>query len=288
MKRLGGIVCLVALIVTMTASMCFGTESLKVVESYPKDGQKNTTTENMGVKLWFNNDMGAKDTLKANNKCFKIVGEDGKKLPIKVFYSPNNPKEVMVLLDANKKVMVEQNSDYKLVIDGNLQDSDGNKLGKDETITFRTLNQKKNTTVYMGMMGIMMVGMFVFSSIQMKRQMEGQTDNKAVKEEPFNPYKEAKKQGKSVEEVIRQHEKEVERQEAKEARKAKRHSHDDDEDEEEEEELPYGHYRVKGPRPISASGSTYITGRKAEAEARKAEEERLEKRRAANKKKKKK
>lgn len=287
MKRLGGIVCLVALIVTMTASMCFGTESLKVVETYPKDGQKNTTTENMGVKLWFNNDMGAKETLKANSKCFKIVGEDGKKLPIKVFYSPKDPKEVMVLLDANKKVEIAQNSDYTLVIDKKLQDSDGNQLGKDEKITFKTLNQKKNTTVYMVMMGIMMVGMFVFSSIQMKRQMEGQEDNKAVKEEPFNPYKEAKRQGKSVEEVINQHEKEVEKQEAKEARKAKRHARDNEEEEEEEEELPYGHYRVKGPRPISASGSTYITGRKAEAEARKAEEERLAKRRAANKKKKK-
>ena len=32
-------------------------------------------------------------------------------------------------------------------------------------------------------------------------------------------------------------------------------------------------YRVKGPRPIAAAGGTYITGRKAIAEARKAEEE---------------
>ena len=53
--------------------------------------------------------------------------------------------------------------------------------------------------------------------------------------------------------------------------------------EEEFEEIEdNGNHRVKGPRPISAGGSTYITDRKAEAEARKAEEERLAKRRAAN------
>ena len=66
---------------------------------------------------------------------------------------------------------------------------------------------------------------------------------------------------------------------AKQAKKAAKHSADE---EEYEEIVDNGNHRVKGPRPISASGSTYITGRKAAAEARKAEEERLAKRRAAN------
>lgn len=286
MKRIGGVLCLAVLIVTMTASICFGGESLKVVDSYPKDKQKNTTTENMGVKLWFNNDMGNKETIKANEKCFQIVDDEGKKLPVKVFYSPKDKKEVMVLLDANKRVRIKDNTKYTLKINGALQDSNGNKLGKSQTISFTTLNEKKNRNVYMVMMAIMFIGMFVFSSRQMKKQMSDQNQVATAKEEPFNPYKEAKKQGKTVEEVIAQHEKEVAKKEAKEARKAA-HRHDVEEDLEEEEE-DNGNYRVKGPRPIAACGSTYITGRKAEAEARKAEEERLEKRRAANKKKKKK
>ncbi len=285
MKRIGGVLCLAVLIVTMTASICFGSESLKVVDSYPKDKQKNTTTENMGVKLWFNNDMGKEETIKANKKCFQIVDDEGKKLPIKVFYSPNDKKEVMVLLDANKRVMIKDNTKYTLKINGALQDNDGNKLGESQKISFTTLNEKKNRNVYMIMMAVMFVGMFVFSSRQMKKQMVEQKESTATKEEPFNPYKEAKKQGKSVEEVIAQHEKEVAKREAKEARKAA-HRHEVEEDVEEEEDN--GNYRVKGPRPIAACGSTYITGRKAEAEARKAEEERLERRRAANKKKKKK
>ena len=107
-----------------------------------------------------------------------------------------------------------------------------------------------------------------------------------MKEEPFNPYKEAKKTGKSVAEVIAAHEKEMAKKAAKDAKKAARHQEEDDDEYEEIEDN--GNYKVKGPRPISASGSTYITGRKAEAETRAAEEERLAKRRAANGKKKKK
>ena len=45
---------------------------------------------------------------------------------------------------------------------------------------------------------------------------------------------------------------------------------DEDEDDEEEDD---GNYHVKGPRPISAAGAKYKTGRKALAEAKKAEEE---------------
>ena len=43
--------------------------------------------------------------------------------------------------------------------------------------------------------------------------------------------------------------------------------------EEDDEEEDDGNYHVKGPRPISAAGAKYKTGRKALAEAKKAEEE---------------
>ena len=73
---------------------------------------------------------------------------------------------------------------------------------------------------------------------------------------------------------------EVAKQEAKAAKRAAAEAV-----EEEEEEEDNGNYKVKGPRPISEGGSTYITGRKALTEAKKAEEERLAKRRAKYKKK---
>lgn len=290
MKKIGSILCLTALIVTMTASVCFGAESLEIVDKYPNDGQKNTTIENMCVKLTMSNDMGNKASRKANADCFSLTDDKGKKVPIRVFYDPDDSKKMMVLADtvkiAENKLRIKDNTEYTLHVSGNLTDNDGNTLGSDETISFTTLNQARNTQVYMVMMFIMFGGMFFFSSRQMKKQTEKQKAESG-KEEPFNPYKEAKKSGKSVEEVIAAHEKEMEKKAAKAARKAV-HNKDDDDDDDDYEDEDNGNYKVKGPRPISAGGSTYITGRKALAEARKAEEERLAKRRANAKKKKKK
>lgn len=286
MKKLGRILCLAALVVTMTASICFGAENLKIVEAYPEDGQKNTTIENMCVKLWFNHEMGDKETIKANEKCFTLTDADGKEVPIRVFYHPDDTTQVLVLADTTKRLEIKDNTEYTLTVSAGLMDNDGHTLGKDAQYSFTTLNASRNNTVYMIMMFAMFGAMFFFTHRQMKKaQAEQNGENQQVKEEPFNPYKEAKKTGKSVAEVIAAHEKEMAKKAAKDAKKAARQ--DDDEDEYEEIE-DNGNYRVKGPRPISASGSTYITGRKAEAEARAAEEERLAKRRAANAKKKKK
>ena len=66
--------------------------------------------------------------------------------------------------------------------------------------------------------------------------------------------------------TITQHEKEEARKAAKEARKHK------DDDEDEYEWIDENTYRVHRRRPISEGGSSYITGRKAIAEAKKAEE----------------
>ncbi|MDD6042903.1 MAG: Ig-like domain-containing protein [Eubacteriaceae bacterium] len=286
MKRLGSILCLAALIVTMTVGTCFGAQSLKIVDTYPVDGQKNTTKENLCVKLTFNGDVGDKAVKKANSECFKISGPDGTIIPIKVYFDPEHSEKVMVLADTTKKLEIKDDTEYTLTVSKDFADKDGNTLGEDNKITFTTMNQARGTTVYMVMMFLMFGGMFAFSAYQAKKQREKDFEAK-VKELPFNPYKEAKRTGKSVEEIIAAHERAMEKKKAKEAKRAKKAEAEDYEDEE-EEEIVNGNYKVKGPRPISAGGSSYITGRKAQAEARKAEEERLARRRAANKKKKKK
>lgn len=280
MKRIGSVFCLVLLMITMTVSICFGAQDLKIEKSYPRDTQENTSKENMGVKLWFNNDMGNKTSEKANKKAFSITDSKGNKIPIRVFYNPKDSKEVMVLADAvkiaeNKDLVIKDNAEYTLHISGDVTDNEGNTLGKEQKITFKTMNQAKNTQIYMVMMVIMFGAMFMFSSRQAKKKME--EERTSTKEEPFNPYKEAKRTGKSVDEVIAAHEKEMEKR----AKKAARHAKPEEDDEEDYEE-DNGNYKVKGPKPITAGGGTYITGRKALAEARKAEEERLAKRRAAN------
>ena len=96
---------------------------------------------------------------------------------------------------------------------------------------------------------------------------EAEKQQAARKEEKVNPYKEAKRTGKSVEEIVEQDQKNKAKQAEKAARKAAREAEDYDDYPEE------GVYRVKGPRPIASAGGRYITGRKALAEAKKAEEE---------------
>lgn len=278
MRKLGRILCLATLIVTLTASICFGAESLQIVEAYPEDGQKNTTIENMCVKLWFNHEMGDKASVKANADCFKLTDDEGKEVPIRIFYHPDDTKQVLVLADTTKKLDIKDNTEYTMTVSADLIDNDGHKLGQDAKYSFTTLNQSRNTAVYMVMMFVMFGGMMFFTSHQMKKQQEKNQDVRPVKEEAFNPYKEAKKTGKSVQEVIAAHEKEQAKKAAKQAKKAAKNDAEDEYEEIEDN----GNHKVKGPRPISATGSTFITGRKAEAEARKAEEERLAKRRAAN------
>ncbi len=278
MRKLGRILCLATLIVTLTASICFGAESLQIVEAYPEDGQKNTTIENMCVKLWFNHEMGDKASVQANADCFKLTDDEGKEVPIRIFYHPDDTKQVLVLADTTKRLNIKDNTEYTMTVSADLIDNDGHKLGQDAKYSFTTLNQSRNTSIYMIMMFVMFGGMFFFTSRQMKKQQEKNQDVRPVKEEAFNPYKEAKKTGKSVQEVIAAHEKEQAKKAAKQAKKDAKNNAEDEYEEIEDN----GNHKVKGPRPISATGSTFITGRKAEAEARKAEEERLAKRRAAN------
>lgn len=292
-KRVSAIACLTVLILVMTASFAFAGTGFDLKSSYPEDGQTNTTVENMSVKLEFTQPVGAKEYREANEKCFNIVDNKGKKLPTMVLFNPKNDKEVLVLVDMTKidpkKNPIKDNTKYTLNVSGKFTDNEGVQLGKDHKITYTTLNQGWNTKVYMIMMVVMFVGMFFFSSRQMKKQNED--EDEIVKEEPFNPYKEAKKTGKPLEEVMAEHEKVVAKRKAKEAKEAKRAAKIDEEIEEYEEkqeERRLNHYKVKGVKTVAQGGSEYKTGRKAIAEAKAAEEERLAKRRAANKKKKKK
>lgn len=287
MNRVRKIACIAGLLVMMTSSVAFAAEDLEIIGSYPEDGQNNTTLENMAVKLQFNKAVDSEENQEANSECFQIVDSDGTQIPIRVYYNPDDSTEVLVLADTTEMnsagITIMSNSDYTLQISGEFTANDGSTLGSTEEITFRTLNQSRNTMVYMAMMFVMFGGMFFFSSRQMKKHAAEEAAGR-TKEEPFNPYKEAKRTGKSVDEVMAEHEKEM----AKKAAKAAKRAGNQIEEAIEEEEETNGNYKVKGPRPISAGGSSYITGRKAVAEAKKAEEERLAKRRAAAKKKKKK
>jgi hypothetical protein len=122
------------------------------------------------------------------------------------------------------------------------------------------------------MMFVMMGGMMVMTTKAATTEAKKQAEAMREKESKVNPYKEAKKTGKSVEAIVEQDQKDKAKAAAKAAKKAAKEAEEeynfdfDDFDFEEE-----GVYKVKAPRPIAAGGSAYITGRKAEAEKRAAE-----------------
>lgn len=261
MKKKGLIALLAAVMVTLSAALVSAdTSEFKLLNSYPKDGQTNTSIENVGVKLRFNRDLASAKAQKNNEKCVKIVDQNGKEIPIKVVSNKDDKGLLLVLGDStNKNFKVENNAKYKLVISGNLMDDNGDKLGQETSLTFTTFNQRLNMMINMIMMFAIFGGITVMTIKNANQQREQKNKKEDKPEAAFNPYHEAKKTGKSVEEVIAEHKKE----EAKKAKKAKRKNKEESEYVKDSQlklsELLPNVYSVPAPRPISVAGGKTIS-----------------------------
>lgn len=279
------ILTLVILTVTLSVGMAFadGTEEtgevsggLNLVDSYPKDGATGAAIENFDVKLYFDGKLTKEVLGSKNDKCFKITDADGTELPLLVLYDPKNHDVMMILFDYNtektdadgKPLRVKGDTEYTLTISGDLMADNGDTLGQDQTITFKTINQTRNSAISMFMMLILYAGIIFFTMRNSKKKAE---ENKANGYDPVNPYKEAKRTGKSVEEIVEKENRKKEKAAIKAARAAEE---DEDDDDDYEPYVPEGHYRVKTLRTVASGGSTYITGRRAAAEERAAREAR--------------
>lgn len=226
MKRVSLIAIITSIMIMAGAAFSFADAGdLKLVSSYPENGQKNTSMENLGVKLYFSNPINSEEAKKADADKLAIYDEEGSEVPVQILFSSKNDGLVLVLADSDKGFTAKNNSEYKLVISGDLVDNDGNTLGADETIAFRTYNQRVNNIVNMVMMFVMFGGIMVLSVKQNNDKKEEEEEPKtkdAPKETAFNPYKEAKRTGKSVEEVMAEQAKKEEKLAKKKARKKKK------------------------------------------------------------------
>jgi hypothetical protein len=248
----------------MMAPACFATSDsdaesgvLKIESSTPADGAKDVSVENLSVKLQFNKDMKpATDAVKkANAKQFKLTSADGEEVPIKVYYSSDEEGLVMVASNVRKSgYKFDSNADYTLTIGSNLQATDGSTLGTEQTITFTTINQKQSTMVYTGMMLLMVVGM-IFFSVKGTQKMAEKQEAESGKSTTVNPYKEAKRTGKSVEEIVAKDQKKKAKQ--AEAAAKKQAAAEELEKEILEKMRKENNKRVSTKRPISEAGSTY-------------------------------
>ena len=263
MKKAGIILSLTILLILTSFSFCFAS-GLELLDSYPKAGSHEARPENFLVKLYFNEVMSADKVQQENANAFKFTDAKGNSLPVKVLYDSKKPNEIWVLVEQTLK----SDSSYKLFITGDLTDANGDTLGQDKTISLKTRNINTDNNVNMAMMGVMMFGMIVFTSLSAKRQLKKQEEEEKTRPDAkVNPYKEARKTGKSVEDVVAKTEKEKEKARAKAeknnrggSQQAGANTADSDDD------LSKDTMRVTGPRPISAAGSTYVTGRKEQTE----------------------
>jgi hypothetical protein len=195
MKRAGVILSLSILMFLMSFSVCFAA-GLQLLDSYPRNGSDDSTLENVVVKLYFNEDVSAEEVQAANKGAFKFTDEEGNELPLRILY-PKNKDEIWVLVNQR----LESDSQYKLEISSDLRVPNGDTLGEDQTVEFKTRNTSTDTTVNMALMGIMMVGMIIFTSISTKRALKKE-EAKKTEEQKINPYKVAKETGKPVEAIV--------------------------------------------------------------------------------------
>lgn len=252
--------------------------SLNLLETYPVEGSDDAAIENFSIKLYFdeNDSFNDEASRKANEGKIKLVDEEGLELPVMLVYAPNEEGVVLALYDRAKaetmktddqKFEIKGDTAYTFTIDGSFADDNGKTLGTNREITIKTFNQSRNQLVSVLLMFVLYGGIAVFAIRGAKKK-----DEKAEKEkapQTVNPYKEAKRTGKSVEEIVEADKKAREKYAAKEAKKAAKEAEEDDG----YIYLEEGHYLVKSIRTVQSGGSTYITGRKAAAEAKKAQEE---------------
>ena len=279
MKRGTLIALLTAIMIMICSAFSFAADDgLELLNSYPENGQTNTSMENLGVKLTFNHPINSDEAKAVDESKFKIVDEEGEEVPIQVLFSDDNDGLVLVVAYSEEGFIAKNNSEYILTIDAGLVDNEGRTLEQAQTITFKTYNQTVNNAVNMGMMFIMFGGIMFLTLRQNKQKEEEQSEKKEEPKEAFNPYKEAKRTGKSIEEVKAEQAKMEEKLAKKKARKAKKKDADGEMLQEKKiencAELLNNVYHVHAPAPISKedrSIDALRAMRKAEARAAKIE-----------------
>lgn len=244
MKRVGAIACLIIFMMTMTMGFAMAASEFEVKDVYPKDKATDMSMDNMGFKVFFNEDVY--ENQKANKKLCYITDNKGKKVPSLVVCNPKEKNVMMVLADTNnKKTKIKGKTKYTVTIEKGFKSDKNNVLSENFKSTFTTLNPSTSMWISMGMMGVMIIAMVFFSTREAKKKKEKETYEK--KEKKVDPYKEAKRTGKSVEEIVA----------AEEKKKAKRQAKRERQKKENKVEIATNNIKVKKRAPISAVGIKY-------------------------------
>ena len=267
MKRASALICVILMTLALMAPVAFAADNsdsaaaaktdLELVTSSPEDGAAGVAVDNLSVKMRFNKDVlpASNDVRKANAKQFKMVDSEGKKIPVKVYYSEDEQGLILVAADVysgSNKNRIKGDETYTLIVGRNFQATDGSTTGQQIKIGMTTLNQGRSTAIYMILMVLMMAGMVFFTLRSTKKDEKKKKEEREFKE-GVNPYKEAKKSGKSVEEVVAKTNKKKAKKE--EAIRKQKEAEAAIEAEIIEKIRKESNKRVSSPRAISAAGS---------------------------------
>lgn len=210
MKRMGRILSLAVVVVLLAANISFA-GSLVLEDTFPKEGKANLNPQNVAVKLIFSEKISDPATALANKNSFAIVDEEGNAIDFEPLYNETKyPNEVWLQINT----VLEQNTGYKVtVLEGMVSDS-GNTLDENFVLNFATRNTDKDSKGYMVLMFVMVAGMMVFTVLDTKRKMKKETAQKPT-DNKVNPYKESKRTGKAVEDIVAKTEKQKQQAEKK-------------------------------------------------------------------------
>lgn len=246
MKRIGAVISLIVLTVMLSGISAFA-ETLELVSTTPKENSNTATVNNMMIKLKFSQNIADEDAQKANAKAFVLKGPDGKVIGLTPYYNRERyPDEIWLSVKEN----LVSGTNYTLTVSQNLQSSTGDTLAEPIVFTFGTRDINKDAKINTTMMFVMLGGMVVFSLWDTRRRLR-KDQEKDTEDDKVNPYKEAKKTGKTVEEIVAKTEKEKEKQRIKEEKKAIAEAKTIKTD---DEPVREGVKRVLRKRPISAAG----------------------------------
>lgn len=257
MKRLGSILCLSLIIVLTSFSVSFAS-GFTLINSFPEEGDTDLTPQNVVIKLIFSEKISDPVAIAANADRFVIVDAEGKAVEFEPLYNETKyPKQVWLQISKT----LTQNTAYKVTVLEGLQSSEGNVLEKAFTLNFTTRNTETDSKGYMVLMVVMVVGMMGFTIFDTRRKLKKEAGKKE-EEQKVNPYKEAKRTGKTVQQVVARTDKEKAQAERRKAKVAKRQSaHVKNE----EKPSRPGVKRVKKAKPISEKGyatpKSFIDGR---------------------------
>jgi hypothetical protein len=276
MKRLGAIISLSLLIVLLASSFSFAA-GLELVSTYPEEGENGLQSVNVAVKLVFNENMTSEQAQAANESKFQITDSEGEAILYSALYNAEKyPNEIWLQITQTLK----DNAEYTLNISEHLVSTAGNELGEQVTLKFSTRDTAADNTGYMVLMVLMMVAMIGFTVWETGSQVKKQQAGQRPEDQKVNPYKESKRTGKSVEEIVAKTEKE--KTEAEKRFEKEERKHNAKGQPVEVTEIEDGVKRVSGRRPISAAGiatpNSVIAKRKAREAAAAKEQARIESR----------